>query len=117
MSDRYLKLNMSKTEPLILIPIKISSSLNIYHLSGSTFHSVVQVPNVSAILTPLFLSYPTSNSLANSVSSIFRVHPKSKQFLLPLSLLPDSRLHHLRLEYCLLIGLSVFLKFKFYLNF
>lgn len=117
MSNRHLKLSMSKTESLILIPIKISSSLNIYYLSGSTFNSVVQVPNFSAILTPLFLSYPTSNSLANSISSIFRVHSKFEQFLLPLLLPPDSRLHHLCLEYCLSIGLSAFLKINFYLNF
>lgn len=105
--NRHLKLSISKTEHLILIPTKTSSFLNIYHFSEWQYVSdlVVQAPNFSMILPPLFFHIP---------------HPIHQQILLaPFSEYipnPSSSYHcHVIqgfiiswLEYCLLTGLFAF---------
>ena len=83
-SSRHLKLSVSETEPLTLIPTKTSSSLNINHFSewqnlwSSCSGSKLQYDPTSTLLL-----YPTANPSTNSVSTVFRIYPQPKQFLSP----------------------------------
>lgn len=85
-SYRHTKLIMIKAESDIPLPPKpFPPSAFSMSLKGNSLFPIAQakfselslnVPSVS-----VSLSYPTSNSSANSVSSAFKIYPESDHFL------------------------------------